>query len=434
MVLLERAPESLRGGNSRHTRDLRYVHDRATPFVTGAYPEEEFWEDLLRVTGGETHLGLATLVIQESRTLPEWMERHGVRWQPPLRGTLHLSRTNLFFLGGGKALVNTYYDAARRVGVEVLYEATVRDLVETGSDGCAVVVDVGGVRRTLACGAVVVASGGFEANIPWLARYWGEAAHQFVIRGTPYNDGTVLAALLGRGARSVGEPRGVHAVAVDARSPRYDGGIVTRVDSIPFGIVVNRLGQRFADEGEDLWPRRYASWGALIAEQPGQTAYSVFDAKVWGCFIPSAYPPLRASSLEDLASLLGVDAAAFQATVHAYNRSVRPGERFRPGELDGCATSGLHPPKSHWALPVDQPPFYAYPLRPGITFTYLGLAVDERARVLTTAGRPLPHVYAAGECMAGNILSRGYLGGLGLTIGSVFGRIAGTEAARDARA
>jgi tricarballylate dehydrogenase len=433
VLLLERAPQALRGGNTRHTRNIRYLHPHPNEFVTGAYTEDEFTDDLVSVTGGQPTGRLAELAIRESATFPAWMERHGIKWQKPLRGTLHLSRTNIFFLGGGKALVNVYYDAAVRMGVQVVYEAVARDLIIDNGVARGVVADVDGARARIEARAVVVATGGFEANIDWLKRYWGPPAENFVVRGTPHNDGTMLAALFAHGAQAVGDPRGFHALAVDARAPKFDGGIVTRVDSIPFGIVVNTLGRRFYDEGEDLWPKRYAIWGRLIAEQPEQIAYSVFDAKAAGRFIPSLYPPWRADTLPELAGMMGVDRRELASTVAEFNRAISGGGTFQPQALDDCTTSGLTPPKSHWALPLDAPPFFAYPLRPGITFTYLGVAVNERAQVLTTEGVPLPNVYAAGECMAGNILSNGYLGGFGLTIGTTFGRIAGREAAANGR-
>jgi tricarballylate dehydrogenase len=279
-------------------------------------------------------------------------------------------------------------------------------------------------------GAVVVASGGFEANLEWLQRYWGEGARNYLVRGARQNDGLLLQALFDQGAAERGNPRGFHAVACDARGPRYEGGIVTRVDAIPLGIVVNNTARRFYDEGEDLWPRRYAIWGRLVAEQPDQVAFAIFDERVWGRFIPPAYPPITAGSVAELADCLQLDRSRLEATVDDYNRHVPAEAAWDPSRLDGVAThAGLRPPKSNWALPLDRPPFRAYPLRPGITFTYLGVAVDRRARVLAQGGEPLPGIYAAGEVMAGNILRQGYLGGFGLTIGTVFGRIAGQEAA-----
>lgn len=433
VALLERAPAQMRGGNTRHTRDIRYAHLHADNFTTGTYGDEEFIEDIVRVTGGETDIELANLVVRESHSLPAWMAGHGVRWQPPLRGTLHLSRTNGFFLGGGKALVNSYYDTAQRMGVRLFYGVTARDLVLENGVVREVVAEIEGRLQRIACGAVVVATGGFEANIPWLRRYWGEAADGFIVRGTPYNDGIALAALFERGAKPVGDPKGFHAVAVDARAPKFDGGIVTRVDAIPFGIVVNKLGRRFYDEGEDLWPKRYAIWGRLIADQPDQVAYSIFDAKAFGRFIPTLYPPLQANSIAELGALAGLNGAVLEATVREFNAATSTAGTFTPGVLDDCAAHGASPPKSHWAIPLDTPPYYCYPAKPGITFTYLGVAVDARAQVLAEDAPPFQNLYAAGECMAGNILGRGYLAGFGLTIGHVFGRIAGKEAAGHVR-
>ncbi len=216
------------------------------------------------------------------------------------------------------------------------------------------------------------------------------------------------------------------------RSPRFDGGIATRLDSIPFGVVVNSRGRRFYDEGEDLWPKRYAIWGRNIAGQPGQIAYSIWDAKVRRLFLPPMYRPARPGSVGDLAVALSLDPAPSRARSASSTRRSGPGGTFDPGGLDDCATEGISPAKSHWAQPLDTPPYYGVAMRPGITFTYLGVAVSEQARVLRTDGTPMRNVFAAGEIMSGNILSTGYLAGFGLTIGHVWGRIAGAEAARHA--
>jgi tricarballylate dehydrogenase len=429
VLLLESATKDFRAGNSRHTRDIRYMHRAATQYVTGPYTEEEFWEDLRQVTGGATNERLARLTIQDSEELGDWMPANGVRWQKPLRGTLHLTRTNLFMLGGGKAMMNAYYDTACRLGVEIAYESEVRELTIHDGEFRSARAFCQDAAQEIAAKAIVVASGGFEANISWLKEYWGEAAENFIIRGTKHNQGVMLRDLLKHGAKPVGDPRGCHAVALDARAPKFDGGIVTRLDSPPFGIVVNKHVKRFYDEGEDFWPKRYAIWGKLIAEQPDQIAYSVVDAKALPHFMPSVFPPEEAGSIAELAVALGLDPARLAVAVNDFNNSVRPGQ-FDPGTLDECRTEGLAPPKSHWARPIDTPPFYGYPLRPGITFTYLGVTVNEQARVMMQDERPARNIFAAGEIMAGNILGRGYLAGFGLTIGSVFGRIAGREAAR----
>jgi len=433
VALLEAAPQWMRGGNSRHTRDIRFAHTQASAYVTGAYPEAEFWDDLARVTDGQTTEPLARLVIRDSADIERWMMARGVRWQAPLRGTLHLARTNIFMLGGGKAMINALYTAAARVGVRVLYDANVQRLeMSDGQCRCAELL-LEGRPSSIGARAVVVASGGFEANVDWLRRYWGDAVDNFVIRGTPYNTGTLLAELIEHGAQSIGDPKQFHGVALDARAPTFDGGIVTRLDSVPFGIVVNRAGQRFYDEGEDFWPKRYAIWGRLIAAQPGQLAYSIVDSRAMGQFLPSVFPPFVAQTLPELAEALGLPAPTVCETIQRYNAAVRPG-RFDPAALDDCQTDGLDPPKSHWALPIERAPFYGYPLKTGVTFTYMGVMVDDAARVILQGGQPSTNVFAAGEVMAGNILGKGYLAGFGLTIGTVFGRIAGREAVRHAHA
>jgi tricarballylate dehydrogenase len=431
VLLLECAPRFFRGGNSRHTRNLRYMHLRADKIMTGAYPEDEFWEDLLRVTQGNTNEALARLTIRMSADLGSWMTAHGVRFQPPLGGTLHLGRTNAFFLGGGKALVNAYYRTAERLGVEIAYDTEVHELnIQDSVFSSAVVLQAGSSRKVKAR-TFVAAAGGFEANIPWLKESWGEAADNFIIRGTPYNTGRVLRVLLDKGVKPVGDARQCHAVAVDGRAPKFDGGIVTRLDCVPFGIVVNRNAERFYDEGEDFWPKRYAIWGRLVAQQPDQIAYVIIDSKPLGQFMPPVFPPVVANSIRELAHAVGLAPDGLEATVSRYNRAVRSGT-FDPTILDSCGTQGLDPPKSHWALPLDRPPFYAHSLRPGITFTYLGVSVDEQARVIMADGKRAANILAAGEIMAGNILGKGYLAGFGMTIGSVFGRIAGKEAAAHA--
>ncbi|MCL4687222.1 MAG: FAD-dependent tricarballylate dehydrogenase TcuA [Burkholderiales bacterium] len=432
VLLLEAATIPMRGGNSRHTRNMRTMHEGPLPPLTDAYPEEEYWQDLLKVTGGLTDERLARLSIRGTERHVPWMLAHGVRFQPPLGGTLHLSRTNAFFLGGGKALVNAYYRSAQALGVEVAYETQVVDLALRDGRIESVTVECAGQRREIRAKAVVVASGGFESNLAWLREAWGPPAENFLIRGTPYNMGTVLKLLLAQGAKQVGDATQGHYVAIDARSPRFDGGIVTRVDAVSLGIVVNRDAQRFYDEGEDFWPKRYAIWGRLVAGQPDQIAYSIIDAKSMGKFMPPVFPPEKAASIGELAARLGLDAAALERTVAAFNAAVRPGT-FDHTVQDDCRTEGLAPPKTHWARRIDTPPFYAYPLRPGLTFTYLGVGVDERARLLLADGRAAANAWAAGEIMAGNVLGKGYLAGIGMAIGTTFGRIAGEEAARHVR-
>ncbi|MBP8007342.1 MAG: FAD-dependent tricarballylate dehydrogenase TcuA [Burkholderiales bacterium] len=430
VLMLESAPREWRGGNSPHTRNLRCMHDAPQDVLTGAYTEEEFWDDLRKVTGGLTNEALARLAIRDSSRCRDWMRRHGVRFQPSLSGTLHLSRTNAFFMGGGKALVNAYYRSAERLGVAVRYDSPV-DRIELDGGRFVAARVVGGER--IEARSCVLAAGGFESNREWLREAWGPnadgewPADNFLIRGTRFNMGVLLKFMIDAGADVVGDPSQSHCVAIDARAPLYDGGICTRVDCVSLGIVVNRDAKRFYDEGEDFWPKRYAIWGRLVAQQPGQTAWSVIDAKASGRFMPPVFAGTRADTLDALARELGLDPAAFVRTVADYNAACRVGA-FDHTELDDCHTEGLAPAKSHWARPLDRPPYTAYPLRPGITFTYLGLKTDERA-VVRFGGRASPNLFVAGEMMAGNVLGQGYTAGVGMTIGTAFGRVAGREAA-----
>ncbi len=428
VLLLEAAPPPYRGGNSRHTRNFRCMHSGPLGPLVDSYDEEEYLTDLLNVTEGKTDESLARLAIITSEECLPWMEAHGVRFQPSLSGTLSLSRTNAFFLGGGKSLVNAYYRAAEVLGVAVQYEAPVSHLELDGDRIVRIDFTEGGESRSTKPKAVVVASGGFQADMEWLTRAWGPAARNFLVRGTPYNRGEVLADLTNQGVEKVGDPTQCHAVAIDGRAPKFDGGIVTRLDCVPFSIVVNREGERFYDEGEDVWPKRYAIWGRLVAAQPDQVGYVIIDAKSLDLFMPSVFPPITSDTLEGLAAGLDLPPKRLRNTVEEFNDACGDTSGFHPTELDGVSTIGLTPQKSNWARPIDTPPYYGYPLRTGVTFTYLGLKVDESARCCIGA-RPMANLWAAGETMAGSILGQGYLAGLGMTIGTVFGRIAGREAA-----
>src|SRR5215472_2633213 len=432
VLVLEGAPKFYRGGNTRHTRNMRCAHDAATDILTGPYTEEEMWEDLLRVTGGQTDEELARMMIHESKDILNWIVEQGVRWQPSLGGTLSLGRTNSFFLGGGRAMLNALYRTAEELGVDVLYDAEVRDLQIDNGMFLGAELKYDGAHQTALASTLVAAAGGFEANIEWLKQYWGEAADNFLIRGTPYNRGSILKMLLAKGVQEIGDPTQCHAVAIDARPPKFDGGIITRHDSVVFGIVVNKHAQRFYDEGEDIWPKRYAIWGRLVAAQPDQIAHIIFDSTVVNKFMPTLFPPIAGQTVAELAGKLELNPAALEKTVADFNAAVRPGT-FDHTILDDCRTEGVTPPKTHWARKIDAPPYLAYPVRPGITFTYLGTRVNREARMLMKDGKPSANMFAAGEIMAGNVLGKGYAAGIGMTIGSVFGRIAGREAAKNAR-
>ncbi len=432
VLVVEAAPKFYRGGNTRHTRNMRCAHDAATETLSGPYGEAEFFDDLMLVTAGNTDEALARLMIRESKAMLDWIQEQGVRFQPSLGGTLSLGRTNSFFLGGGRSMLNSLYRTAERLGVAVAYDAEVTGLeIEDGAFRSATVATPEGAHRVVAAN-FVAASGGFEANLEWLKEGWGDKADNFLIRGTPYNKGTIIRMLLEAGVEQIGDPTQCHAVAIDARAPKFDGGIITRLDCVVFGIVVNRDGARFYDEGEDIWPKRYAIWGRLVAAQPDQIAYIIFDAPSLEKFMPSLFPPVMAGSIGELADKLWLDGEVLQETVTTFNAAVEGGRPFDHTTLDGNRTRGLEIDKTNWAQRIETAPFYAYPVRPGITFTYLGVRVNEQARMKMADGRPAPNMFAAGEIMAGNVLGQGYAAGIGMTIGSVFGRIAGQEAARNA--
>lgn len=429
VLLLECAPKHFRGGNSRHTRNMRLMHETVYDPFTGTYPEEEYWNDFQRATGGSADPDLTRLTIHESAGCVKWMKERGMRFQGALTGVLHTARTNAWFLGGGKALVNALYAFAEKLGVRILYDAEVVGLDIEGDRFRSAQVRMKG-QETVRIGAkaVVAASGGFQSNLKWLKEAWGDPADNFLIRGTPYGTGAVLKMLLEAGAESVGDQTQGHMVPIDARSPKFDGGIVTRVDCVPLGIMVNKEGERFYDEGEDFWPMRYAIWGRLVAQQTDQISYSLIDSKTFDRFMPTVFPPIKGDTLEEVITQLELPVDKVKATVEAFNQAVQPGS-FDHTVLDDCKTADLTPPKTHWAQRIDTPPFYGYPLRPGLTFTYFGLKVNREARIIVNGEKPAVNIFAAGEIMAGNILPRGYVGGIGLVIGNLFGRIAGKEAA-----
>lgn len=425
--LLESAPKEWRGGNSQHTRNMRVHHDEPTKTLVENYSFEEYYDDLLKVTGGDTNEELATIAIKGSIEAHNWMVDRGIHFQPSLKGTLSLSRTNAFFLGGGKTLVNKEFQIAEDLGVDILYNHEVENVqMKDNAVDYLEVTTPNGIKEFRAKN-YVAASGGFESNIDWLKEAWGEHAKNFLIRGTKFNQGKVLKSLLSQNVQAVGRPEQGHAVAVDGRAPLYDGGIVTRLDCVPFGVVLNNNGHRFYDEGEDFWPKRYAIWGRLVAGQPDQVGHVIIDSKSFDLFMPSVFKPTKSDTLEDLAHQLNLPIDEVVSTITEFNDHVVDAD-FDLTVLDGCKTDGLEVEKTHWARRIDKPPYYGYTLKPGVTFTYLGVKIDKNAKVYMQDGRETTNLFASGELVAGNILSQGYLAGIGMTIGAVFGRIAGKGA------
>jgi tricarballylate dehydrogenase len=425
--VIEWAPAALRGGNTRHARNFRLTHDQPAWYVPGSYTEDAFFNDLLRVTRGATDERLARVLIRGSATIAQWLYENGVRLQDPASGAMPYSQRTAFFLGGGKAMINALYMTAAKLGVTISYDSEVVKFAFGEDRNCEADVAHGGRIERVAAKTMVLCSGGHQANLDWLRKSFGTAADGFVIRGSPYVSGSVLRLLLDAGVRPVGDPARCHMVAVDARGPRFDGGIVTRITAIPHGIVVDRDGRRFHDEGEDARKTHFARWGARIADCPGQIAYLIMDARGLERALPTALPPIRADTVAALATALGLDPAALQTTIRDFNSATVAADD-RP--LNERCTTGLTPPKSRGAVALAVPPFAAYPVRPGVTFTHFGVAVDEHMRVLRKDGRPAGNVFAAGMIMAANVLGDGYLAGLGVALSTVFGRLAGEEAAR----
>ena len=454
--LLEAAPRPLRGGNSRHSRNLRLASEKATPWQRGSYPVQDFTEELRKVrtpaladgadgAGREAGSGadrssdaLAATLAAGSAGLDAWLMAHGVALQATAGGLLPFSRKTVFFLGGAKAMVNSLYAAAEAAGVAIAYDSRVATLPLDAADGAdAGPVDIlaetpAGARR-FAAGAVIIASGGYPANRDWLAERWGDAAARFANRGTPFQRGELLRALLDAGAQPAGTAGDCHLVAVDARAPQDDAGIVSRVDGMPLGVVVGADGRRFHDEGEDLGPIRFSHWGQRLAQLPGQRAWLVLDADGVAALPPLLYPPLSAPTLPALAAQAGIDGAALVATLAAYNAAVA--EALASGSP--LAQPPDQPARSVHAIPPTRPllraPFAAIPMQPGVSFTCFGVATDARARVRRADGGVWPRLFAAGMIMAPAVLGSAYLSGAALTIGAVFGRIAGREAAHAAR-
>jgi tricarballylate dehydrogenase len=466
VLLLERAAQKDRGGNSAYTAGaFRVVYRGAEDLVKiipdltddeleqndyGAYTETQFFEDLGRVTQYRTDPDLAETLVTRSFDTLLWMRENGVRFLPMYQRQAFKTDNGGFRFwggltveanGGGPGLVDSLVAAIEKGGAQIWYGARAIDLVHARADGVTGVV----VRRddhdvVVSAKAVVLASGGFEANAEWRARYLGPGWDLAKVRGTRHNTGDGIRMALDIGAEPYGHWSGAHAVGWDMNAPNYGDlavGDGFQKHSYPFGIMINAHGQRFVDEGADFRNYTYAKYGQRILEQPGQFAWQVFDQ--------TAIPLLRdeyhirqvskveAYSLEELATKLeGVDGEAFLATARAFNDAVQIDVPFDPTVRDGRGTDGLPLNKTNWANRLDNPPFVAYAVTCGITFTFGGLHVDGDAAVLDVEQRPIPGLFAAGE-LIGGLFYFNYPGGTGLTSGSVFGRIAGASAGRRAR-
>lgn len=459
VCVLEKAPRAWAGGNSYFTAgafrttfdgldDLRSLvsltDEEAAAIHLAPYLPDRFLADVQRVTRGRCDETLGQILVSEAREAVEWLSRHGVRWRLMFERQSFLLDGAVRFWGdlplgaadGGPGLVAAETEAAERCGIDIRYGASVMGLTRDGGriDGVEYLDSSG--RQVLRSAAVVLASGGFEADARARAEHLGAGWDLAKVRGTPFNTGAPLFAALSEGAGATGHWSGCHAIAWDAAAPPTgDRAVSNRYSrqAYPFGITVNHDGRRFIDEGADFRNLTYARYGREILRQPGGVSFQLFDARSIQFvstidYDTAASSRFEAGSIRELARLMGVPRETLDQTVTSFNQSVGPG-RFDPSVKDGKRTTGIQPPKSNWALPVSEPPFVGFAVTCGITFTFGGLAIDPSAAVLDAGGQKIPGLYACGE-LVGGLFYHNYPGGSGLTSGTVFGRRAGRSAAQ----
>jgi tricarballylate dehydrogenase len=459
VLLLEKAPRALAGGNTYFTAGAFRVphqglldllpllapedHERADRVDLESYPAASFEADLERLTQGRCDPELASTVVDEAPATLRWLASSGVKFTLLYERQSYVLEDRWRFWGGlcvgaageGPGLVDAHHRIAEAAGVQVCWDAPVSGLIRDESGAVTGVVYGSGTE--VRAKAVVLAAGGFQADASMRAAYLGPNWDLAKVRGTPTNTGEVLRMACSLGAKPAGHWSGCHAVAWDAEAPASGDRELTNLhtkQSYPLGIVVNRDGQRFVDEGADFRNYTYARYGAEILRQPGAVAFQLFDAKTAPILRRGEYDSPRttrreAESIRALADKIKVAPSALAATVEEFNAAVGA-EEFNPTIRDGKAATGLRPSKSNWAQALDEPPFLAFPVTCGITFTFGGVAIDSHGRVLDQSDTPIKGLYAAGE-MAGGLFFHNYPGGSGLTAGAVLGRRAGQAAAGD---
>jgi len=464
VVVLERAPEDEAGGNTAFTAGaIRFAYDgvedlrKLMPDLTeeeiartdfGSYTEDQFFDDMARVTENRTDPDLVELLVRRSRESMMWLRSKGFQFAP-IYGRQAFKVNNRFKFwggltveasGGGPGLLDAHMSAAAKNDIAVFYQARATSLVCDDDGVHGVNVKYQGKTRVLRSKVVVLAAGGFESNPEWRTRYLGPGWDLAKVRGTRFNTGDGIRMALDVGASPCGNWSGCHAVGWDRNAPEFGDlavGDGFQKHSYPFGIMINANGERFVDEGADFRNYTYAKYGAVILRQPGQFAWQIFDSKVTH-LLRDEYrirqvTRVKAGTLEDLVSRLDdVHAEKALANIHDYNAAVHTEVEFNPNVKDGRCTLGLDIPKSNWANTIDTPPFEAYAVSCGITFTFGGLRITTGAQVVDTEGMPISGLYAAGE-LVGGLFYFNYPGGTGLMSGTVFGRIAGDSAGKAAQ-
>jgi tricarballylate dehydrogenase len=463
VLVLERAPEEESGGNTRFTagairfayralEDLRALmpdlsDDEIARTDFGTYTEEQFFDDMARITENRADPDLVELLVRRSRSTLMWLRGKGFRLVPIYgRQAFNVEGRFKFWggltveaWGGGPGLVEAHKRAAAAHGIRIVYQARAMSLLHDDDGVRGVAVRHAGKTRRVRARAVILASGGFESNLEWRTRYLGPGWDLAKVRGTRFNTGDGIRMALDIGAAPFGNWSGCHAVGWDRNAPEFGDlavGDGFQKHSYPWGIMLNANGERFVDEGADFRNYTYAKYGAVILRQPGQFAWQIFDRKV-AHLLRDEYrirqvTKVTASTLEELSRKLDdVNAERALDTIKQYNAAVRTDIRFDPNVKDGRRAEGLAVPKSNWANTIDEPPFEAYAVSCGITFTFGGLRITTEGQVVDTDGTPIPRLYAAGE-LVGGLFYFNYPGGTGLMSGAVFGRIAGDSAGRAA--
>ncbi|HET7340391.1 MAG TPA: FAD-dependent tricarballylate dehydrogenase TcuA [Methylomirabilota bacterium] len=464
VLVLEKAPEAWRGGNGFFTAggfrfafksfdELRSLigdlsDQEAAQMEVDPYTEDNFYDDLMRVTEECADPDLALLVVRESQPTVRWMKDRGIRWIPMFGRQAYKVGGKFRFwgglvleaVGGGPGLIDMEYASAAKAGIEVRFDSKAARLV-TDERGrvTGVVVRTPAGSETITTRAVVLASGGFEANTEMRTRYLGPNWELARVRGTPYNTGDGIRMALDVGALPWGHWSGCHSVQWDLNAPWHGDrkvGDNFQKHSYPLGLIVNLEGKRFVDEGADFRNYTYVKYGRAVLGQPRRTAFQIFDQKVID-ILREEYrirevTKAEASTIEELARKLEIDVEGFTKTVREFNAAVMKDVPFNPAVKDGRGTRGITPPKTNWANALDTPPYVGFAVTTGITFTFGGLKITERGEVIDCEQRTIPGLYAAGE-LVGGLFYHNYPGGAGLMAGSVFGRLAGRSAAQAAK-
>jgi tricarballylate dehydrogenase len=453
VLLLEKAPPSQRGGNSRRSGSFRVAYGdlrslkvliqdlEGRAIQVPPYTEDDYYQDLMRVTSNKADPELARALVSNSWGTLLWLRELGVEFELSTMDAIKVADSAVFPPGSalrvkgggeGEALTKTLFQRVEEQHIPVIYAVRVTSLLrnEVGRI-CGVSLRTGGESKTVHGKAVVLACGGFEANAEMRSRYLGPEWEHVKIRGTSHNTGDGIRLALEAGADTTGDWGGAHAGMIDAKAPDVWSTNRAIRRSYHYGIIVNSEGRRFFDEGEDFEPLLYAKLGRAVLRQPGGIAFQIFDEKVKHLLSPyySDATQVVASSIEELAAQVHIDSVVLKFTVAEFNQAILE-VPFNPGIKDGKGTRGITPPKSNWAQPIDVPPFRAVPGVCGITFTFGGVRTDSRSRVIGKEGQPIPGLYAAGAT-TGGLLYDHYPLGASLMQATVFGRIAGKAAATE---